>query len=59
MFTLYYASITFYLTNIHKQIFFFRFKNKPNLTFDDVSIEPDQTFDLQKDCEGVIEYNPK
>ncbi|XP_059049776.1 PITH domain-containing protein GA19395 [Achroia grisella] len=35
------------------------YKNKPNMTFDDVSMEPDQVFDLQKDCEGLLEYNPK
>ncbi|XP_045772875.1 PITH domain-containing protein CG6153 isoform X4 [Maniola jurtina] len=35
------------------------FKNKPNMTFDDVSMEPDQEFELQKDTEGILEYNPK
>ncbi|XP_050361663.1 PITH domain-containing protein CG6153 [Nymphalis io] len=35
------------------------FKNRPNMTFDDVSIEPDQVFDLQKDSEGILEYSPK
>ncbi|KAJ8726334.1 hypothetical protein PYW07_001032 [Mythimna separata] len=35
------------------------FKNRPNMTFDDVSIEPDQIFELQKDTEGVLEYSPK
>ncbi|CAK1603168.1 unnamed protein product [Parnassius mnemosyne] len=35
------------------------FKNKPNMTFDDVSMEPDQEFELQKDIEGVLEYIPK
>ncbi|CAH2066693.1 unnamed protein product, partial [Iphiclides podalirius] len=35
------------------------FKNKPNMSFDDVSLEPDQSFELQKDYEGVIEYTPK
>lgn len=29
------------------------------MSFDDVSLEPDQTFDLQKDVEGVLEYTPK
>ncbi|XP_068621452.1 PITH domain-containing protein GA19395 [Battus philenor] len=35
------------------------FKNKPNMTFDDVSMEPDQIFELQKDTVGVLEYIPK
>ena len=38
---------------------FLRFKNKPNMTFDDVSMEPDQIFELQKDSQGVLEYSPK
>lgn len=36
-----------------------RYKNRPNMTFDDISIEPDQVFELQKDSEGVLEYAPK
>ncbi|KAF9415059.1 hypothetical protein HW555_007215 [Spodoptera exigua] len=35
------------------------FKNKPNMTFDDVTLEPDQVFELQKDSQGVLEYSPK
>ncbi|CAH0404799.1 unnamed protein product [Chilo suppressalis] len=35
------------------------FKNKPNMTFDEVTMEPDQIFDLQKDSESVLEYSPK
>ncbi|KAL0894762.1 hypothetical protein ABMA27_013294 [Loxostege sticticalis] len=35
------------------------YKNRPNMTFDDISIEPDQVFELQKDSEGVLEYAPK
>ncbi|XP_047987583.1 PITH domain-containing protein GA19395 [Leguminivora glycinivorella] len=35
------------------------FKNKPNMTFDDVTIEPDQMFELHRDSEGVLEYAPK
>ncbi|KAG6454061.1 PITH domain-containing protein GA19395 [Manduca sexta] len=35
------------------------FKNKPNMTFDEVTLPPDQVFELQKDSEGVLEYNPK
>lgn len=29
------------------------------MTFDDVTLEPDQVFDLQKDSEGIVEYSPK
>lgn len=29
------------------------------MTFDEVSMEPDQQFELQKDSEGVLEYSPK
>lgn len=29
------------------------------MTFDDVSMEPDQAFELQKDSAGVLEYSPK
>ncbi|KAH0563877.1 PITH domain-containing protein CG6153 [Cotesia glomerata] len=32
------------------------FKNKPHMTFDDVELEPDQTFELCKDDYGVHEY---
>ncbi|XP_063529929.1 PITH domain-containing protein GA19395 [Cydia strobilella] len=35
------------------------FKNKPNMTFDDVTMEPDQVFELHRDSEGVLEYAPK
>ncbi|KAF9822973.1 hypothetical protein SFRURICE_018147 [Spodoptera frugiperda] len=35
------------------------YKNKPNMTFDDVALEPDQIFELQKDSQGVLEYSPK
>lgn len=37
----------------------FRFKNKPNLTFDDVTMEPDQVFELHRDSQGELEYAPK
>lgn len=36
-----------------------RFKNKPNLTFDDVTMEPDQVFELHRDSQGNLEYSPK
>lgn len=29
------------------------------MTFDDVTMEPDQVFQLQKDSAGVLEYAPK
>lgn len=29
------------------------------MTFDDISMEPDQVFELQKDTEGLLEYFPK
>lgn len=33
------------------------FKNRPKMTFDDLSAKPDQEFELEKDLQGVIEYN--
>ncbi|KAJ8306029.1 hypothetical protein KUTeg_016574 [Tegillarca granosa] len=36
-----------------------RFKNRPNMTFDDSGGEPDQEFEVYPDPEGVIEYNVK
>lgn len=35
------------------------FKNKPNMTFDEVTLQPDQEFELQKDTDGTLEYCPK
>ncbi|GBP73866.1 PITH domain-containing protein CG6153 [Eumeta japonica] len=35
------------------------YKNRPHMTFDDVSAEPNQCFDLQRDSEGILEYSPK
>ncbi|XP_060517825.1 PITH domain-containing protein GA19395 [Cylas formicarius] len=35
------------------------FKNRDALTFDDVAIEADQEFDLQKDIHGNVEYFTK
>lgn len=35
------------------------FKNRPHMTFDDVRCKADQEFDLVRDEEGVVEYNPK
>lgn len=29
------------------------------MTFDDVTMEPDQVFQLQRDSQGLLEYNPK
>lgn len=33
------------------------YKNRPKMTFDDVSAIPDQYFELEKDLTGSIEYN--
>jgi hypothetical protein len=38
---------------------FYRFKNKPNMNFDDTSIEADQEFELYRDNTGTIEYPTK
>ncbi|VVC97365.1 PITH domain-containing protein CG6153 [Leptidea sinapis] len=35
------------------------YKNRPNMTFDNVTLEPDQVFELHKDSEGILEYAPK
>lgn len=35
------------------------FKNRPNMTFDDVTTEPDQEFELCIDTHGVHEYSAK
>lgn len=35
------------------------YKNRPNMSFDDVSIEPDQEFELNKDVDGTLEYPTK
>ena len=37
----------------------FRYKNRPNMSFDDTGAEPEQTFDMQPDRQGVIEYKTK
>lgn len=29
------------------------------MTFDEVSLQPDQEFELQKDTDGTLEYCPK
>ena len=36
-----------------------RYKNRPNMSFDDVGSEADQQFDLQPDHSGVLEYRTK
>jgi hypothetical protein len=33
------------------------FKNRPKMTFDDISAQADQEFELEKDLTGTIEYN--
>ncbi|XP_063401771.1 PITH domain-containing protein GA19395-like [Mytilus trossulus] len=35
------------------------FKNRANMTFDDISADADQEFELHPDTQGVVEYNPK
>lgn len=35
------------------------FKNRESMTFDDVSTEADQEFEMQKDPEGLMEYSTK
>jgi hypothetical protein len=35
------------------------FKNRPNMTFDDASAEPDQEFELQRDPQCALEYGVK
>lgn len=35
------------------------FKNRPKMSFDDVSASPDQEFILEKDPYGTMEYNTK
>lgn len=38
---------------------FFRFKNRPGMTFDDVSVTADQEFQLHVDNLGTLEYSTK
>lgn len=38
---------------------FFRFKNRPHMTFDDATVKPDQEFELQRDATGRLEYSTK
>jgi len=35
------------------------FKNRPKMTFDDASAEPDQKFSLVRDTDGTVEYKTK
>ncbi|KAK1120822.1 hypothetical protein K0M31_011026 [Melipona bicolor] len=35
------------------------YKNRPRMTFDDVTIEPEQEFELCVDTNGIHEYSPK
>lgn len=39
--------------------FYFRFKNRPNMSFDDAAIEADQEFELHPDNAGTLEYATK
>ncbi len=36
-----------------------RYKNRPNMTFDDTGVKPDQEFELAQDLAAVIEYPTK
>jgi len=40
-------------------ILFDRFKNRPNMTFDDAECTPDQKFEIHPDPNGVLEYSTK
>lgn len=35
---------------------FRRFKNNPNMSFDNTSLQPEQELELVKDPEGTLEY---
>lgn len=39
--------------------FFFRYKNRPHMSFDDVAVPPDQEFELHRDETGTLEYPTK
>lgn len=36
--------------------YFGRFKNRPNINFDDVTVEADDEFEMQPDLTGTLEY---
>lgn len=38
---------------------FLRYKNIPQMSFDDTDREPDQTFSLNRDLTGELEYATK
>lgn len=40
-------------------LFVCRYKNRPNMTFDEAGSEPDQQFELTRDEVGVVEYTVK
>ena len=44
---------------INKIVNCFRYRNRPNMTFDDTNCVPDQEFDLQPDHTGELEYATK
>ena len=47
------------LVNVFNCLVRFSFKNRPNMSFDDVSVEADQTFDLVADRNAEVEYQTK
>lgn len=49
----------FFVPLLNFPINFFRFKNRPKMTFDEVSSKPDQEFELTKDVNGIVEYSTK
>ena len=40
-------------------VLFYRYKNRPNMTFDDTGATPDQEFEMHPDTQGVLEYATK
>jgi hypothetical protein len=38
---------------------FYRYKNRPHMTFDDVGAPAEQEFDLHPDNTGTLEYSTK
>jgi len=42
-----------------RKLFFVRHKNRPEMTFDDVSSAADQEFEMHSDNTGALEYVTK
>lgn len=49
------------LSNYNNILFriYSRFKNRPHMTFDDVTVPADQEFEMQPDINGSLEYSTK